>query len=186
MPADSRYPVARSDDGRSFVIADAIGSSFVAGSLVVVHADGTRQLALVEERTLTTPVRLRGRLIGELAVDGIDTGVSHAFDSGRVEPVDSGIVQTLHETTGAVLDIGVNLTPPFGPARLLPKRYCSSSTRRTIWPRRTWIPRSRSRCGSDSSRSPRKDANSVCGCCFRPSVRPRSIPASCPSATIWR
>ncbi|MEV0706315.1 ATP-binding protein [Nocardia aurea] len=129
MPADSRYPVARSDDGRSFVIADAVGSSFVAGSLVVVHADGTRQLALVEERTLTTPVRLRGRLIGELAVDGIDTGVSHAFDSGRVEPVDSGIVQTLHETTGAVLDIGVNLTPPFGPARLLPKKF----NRHTFW-----------------------------------------------------
>ncbi|WP_216911749.1 ATP-binding protein [Nocardia noduli] len=129
MPDDSRYPVARSDDGRSFVIADSVGSSFIAGSLIVVHAGGTRQLAMVEERSQTTPARLRGRLIGELAVDGIDTGASHAFDSGRVEPVDSRIVQTLHDTTGAVLDVGVNLTPPFGPARLLPTRF----NRHTFW-----------------------------------------------------
>ncbi|TQM25709.1 ATP-binding protein [Nocardia bhagyanarayanae] len=120
---------ARSDDGRSFVVADAGGSAFVAGSLVVVVAEGRRQLALVEERSETTPARLRGRLIGELRDEGIDTRSSHAFERGRLAAADTRTVETLHETTGARLEVGVNLTAPGGPARLLPKRF----NRHTFW-----------------------------------------------------
>ncbi|MFB8007655.1 ATP-binding protein [Nocardia sp. NPDC056000] len=130
MPADSAALSARSDDGRSFIVGDAAGSAFVAGSLIViVGGNGRRQLALVEERSETTPVRLRGRLVGELGADGIDTRASHAFERGSIEAADARTVQALHDTTGAVLEVGVNLTEPGGPARLLPQRF----NRHTFW-----------------------------------------------------
>ncbi|MFD6393856.1 ATP-binding protein [Nocardia sp. NPDC055029] len=128
MPTNSQ-PSARSDDGRSFVVTDATGSALVAGSLAVIVAADRRQLVLVEERSETSPVRLRGRLIGELGDNGIDVRVGYPFTDGAVEMVDAETVQTLHETTGALLDVGVNLTPPGGPARLLPKRF----NRHTFW-----------------------------------------------------
>lgn len=121
--------MARSDDGRSFVVPDASGSTLVAGSLVIIAAEGRRQLGLVEERSETVPVRLRGRLIGELADDGLDTRASHAFESAGIETADGATVEQLHATTGAKLEVGVNLTPPGGPARLLPKRF----NRHTFW-----------------------------------------------------
>ncbi|MEU8899171.1 ATP-binding protein [Nocardia sp. NPDC048505] len=129
MRAETSTLLARSDDGRSFVVADAAGSAFVAGSLITVVAEGRSQLALVEERSETTPVRLRGRLIGELTPDGINTRVSHPVREGRVEAADLATVATLHETTGAVLEVGARLTAPGGPARLLPKRF----NRHTFW-----------------------------------------------------
>ncbi|WP_175584359.1 ATP-binding protein [Nocardia cyriacigeorgica] len=125
----STHPSARSDDGRSFLVGDAADSAYIAGSLVLVDADGHRQLGLVEQRSETTPVQLRGRLIGELTADGIDTRTSHAFGHGTLETVDARTVQALHDTTGAVLDVGVALTAPGGPARLLPKRF----NRHTFW-----------------------------------------------------
>ncbi|MFE3447272.1 ATP-binding protein [Nocardia sp. NPDC059180] len=125
----STQPAARSDDGRSFLVIDAADSAYVAGSLVVVDAEGHRQLGLVEHRSETPPVQLRGRLIGELTTDGIDTRTSHAFQHGVLETVDVRTVQALHDTTGAVLDVGVALTAPGGPARLLPKRF----NRHTFW-----------------------------------------------------
>ncbi|MFC4127429.1 ATP-binding protein [Nocardia rhizosphaerae] len=128
MPTNSQ-PSARSEDGRSFVVSDATGSALVAGSLAVIIAGDRRQLALVEERAETTPVRLRGRLIGAVTGDGIDTGAGYPFTDGAVELVDAATVQTLHDTTGAVLEVGVNLTPPGGPARLLPTRF----NRHTFW-----------------------------------------------------
>ncbi|MFI8976817.1 ATP-binding protein [Nocardia asteroides] len=128
MPTSSQ-PSARSDDGRSFVVSDATDSALVAGSLAVIVAAGRRQLVLVEERSETNPVRLRGRLIGELSEDGIDVRTGFAFTDGAVELVDAATVETLHETTGALLEVGVNLTPPCGPARLLPKRF----NRHTFW-----------------------------------------------------
>ncbi|GGN90856.1 ATP-binding protein [Nocardia rhizosphaerihabitans] len=128
MPTNSQ-PSARSDDGRSFVVADATGSALVAGSLAVIVAADRRQLVLVEERSETSPVRLRGRMIGELVDNGIDVRVGYPFTDGAVELVDAETVRTLHETTGALLDVGVNLTPPGGPARLLPKRF----NRHTFW-----------------------------------------------------
>src|SRR5688572_590091 len=96
-------PLARSDDGRSFVVNDASGSSLIAGSLVIVSGGGERQLALVEERSESQPARLRGRLIGVLADGGLDTARSHAFDEGTVEEVDAATIEVLHTTTGALL-----------------------------------------------------------------------------------
>ncbi|MGX1807220.1 ATP-binding protein [Nocardia sp. NPDC055321] len=132
MPADDLAPAtlsARSDDGRSFIVGDAADSAFVAGSLVVIVSAGHRQLALIEERSETTPVRLRGRLVGELTGDGIDTRASHSFATASVEGADTATVQALHDTTGAMLEVGVNLTQPGGPARLLPQRF----NRHTFW-----------------------------------------------------
>ncbi|MEV6275120.1 ATP-binding protein [Nocardia sp. NPDC051832] len=129
MRAEPTSLLARSDDGRSFVVADASGSAFVAGSLITVVAEGRSQLALVEERSETTPVRLRGRLIGELTADGINVRTSYPVQSGRVEPADLDTVATLHETTGALLEVGTRVTAPGGPARLLPTRF----NRHTFW-----------------------------------------------------
>jgi DNA helicase HerA-like ATPase len=122
-------PIARSDDGRSFLVVDASGSSLVAGSLVIISGGGERQLALVEERSETMPARLRGRLIGILGDAVIDTARSHAFEAGTVEAVDTATIDVLHTTTGALLEVGRNLTEPGGPAKLLPRRF----NRHTFW-----------------------------------------------------
>ncbi|WP_067539091.1 hypothetical protein [Nocardia crassostreae] len=105
MAIESAGVSARSDDGRSFVVSNAAGSAFIAGSLVVLVDEGWRQLALIEERSETPPVRLRGRLIGELTEDGIDTRRSHAFERATLEPADAKTVASLHETTGAMLEV---------------------------------------------------------------------------------
>ena len=122
-------PIARSDDGRSFLVGDATGTTLVAGSLVVVSGSGERQLALVEERSETQPPRLRGRLIGVLAEGRLDTARSHPFEAGTVEEVDAATIEVLHATTGALLEVGTNLTMPGGPAKLLPRRF----NRHTFW-----------------------------------------------------
>jgi DNA helicase HerA-like ATPase len=127
--SQTRPIAARSDDGRSFVVADAAGSTLVAGSLVVVTTRGGRQLALVEARSQTVPAMLRGRLIGELAGDELDLRASHAFEHGEIEEAAPATVEALHRTTGARLEVGVNLTSPGGPARLLPHRF----NRHTFW-----------------------------------------------------
>lgn len=120
--------VARSDDGRSFTVEDASHSSLVAGSLVILHAEGARQLAIVEERT-GTPAALRGRLIGELRDGALDLRASHPFARAALEEVDHDTVEMLHASTGAVLEVGDDLTPPGGVARLLPTRF----NRHTFW-----------------------------------------------------
>ncbi|WP_082590598.1 ATP-binding protein [Agromyces sp. Soil535] len=120
---------ARSNDGRSFTVGDAGGTSFVAGSLVIVTGDGERQLALVEDRSDEQPASLRGRLIGVLTDAGLDTARSLPFDTGTLEEVDVATIETLHETTGALLEVGSNLTQPGGPAKLLPHRF----NRHTFW-----------------------------------------------------
>jgi DNA helicase HerA-like ATPase len=120
--------VARSEDGRSFAVDDASGTSLVAGSLVILHGDGARQLAIVEERA-GTPAALRGRLLGELGDGTLDLRSSHPFVSAELEAVDHETVEMLHESTGAMLEVGTNLTPPGGAARLLPLRF----NRHTFW-----------------------------------------------------
>lgn len=119
---------ARSDDGRSFAVDDASGTSLVAGSLVILHAEGVRQLAIVEERA-GTPAALRGRLLGELGDGTLDLRASHPFAAASLEAVDHATIEMLHASTGAVLDVGTNLTPPGGAARLLPLRF----NRHTFW-----------------------------------------------------
>jgi len=127
MDASSEF-LARSEDGRSFTVDHAAGSTLVAGSLVILHADGGRQLGIVEERTVN-PEALRGRLIGELGDGTLDLRASHPFTEAGVEPVDHRTIEMLHESTGAVLEVGTNLMPPGGAARLLPTRF----NRHTFW-----------------------------------------------------
>ncbi len=129
MGADTIEISARSTDGRSFTAADASGSSIVAGSLVTVADDGVRQLALVESRSETEPPVLRGRLLGELVDGRLDTRSSHAFERAAVVPADLDTLDLLHRTSGAQLEVGTALTPPGGPARLLPHRF----NRHTFW-----------------------------------------------------
>ncbi|MDR5701196.1 ATP-binding protein [Agromyces aerolatus] len=119
---------ARSEDGRSFTVEDASESSLVAGSLVILHAEGARQLAIVEERA-GTPAALRGRLLGELGDGTLDLRRSRPFASATLETVDHETIEMLHASTGAVLEVGTNLTPPGGAARLLPLRF----NRHTFW-----------------------------------------------------
>ncbi|HZW41599.1 MAG TPA: ATP-binding protein, partial [Agromyces sp.] len=59
----------------------------------------------------------------------IDTARSHAFEAGTVEAVDTATIDVLHTTTGALLEVGRNLTEPGGPAKLLPRRF----NRHTFW-----------------------------------------------------
>ncbi|WP_350347831.1 ATP-binding protein [Agromyces sp. G08B096] len=127
-----RGVVARSDDGRSFSIADASGTGLVAGALVVLSDDGGRQLAVVEALTDGAAPALRGRLLGELGDPGdarLDVRSSHPFESAAVAAVDEATVEVLHRTTGALLEVGTALTAPGGAARLLPTRF----NRHTFW-----------------------------------------------------
>jgi DNA helicase HerA-like ATPase len=120
--------VARSEDGRSFTVADASGTSLVAGSLVILDAGDGRQLGIVEERS-GEPAALRGRLIGELGDGTLDLRASHPFGEASLAAVDHETIEMLHESTGAVLEVGTDLTPPGGAARLLPTRF----NRHTFW-----------------------------------------------------
>lgn len=126
--SESTGIVARSEDGRSFGVADASGTSLVAGSLVILEADGRKQLGIVEERSGETAA-LRGRLIGELGDGTLDLRSSHPFSEATLATVDHETIEMLHESTGAVLEVGTNLTPPGGAARLLPTRF----NRHTFW-----------------------------------------------------
>ena len=122
-------PLARSDDGRSFVVGDAPGSSLIAGSLVIVSGGGERQLALVEERSeiaaraAPRPAHRRARR----------WRARHRSQppvrEGTVEEVDAATIEVLHATTGALLEVGTNLTDPGGAAKLLPHRF----NRHTFW-----------------------------------------------------
>jgi DNA helicase HerA-like ATPase len=129
MDATSTQLVAQSDDGRSFRIADASGASLVPGSLIVITEDGGRHLALVESRSDGEPAALRGRLLGELVGDGLDTRSSRTFENAAVALADAETVGVLHRTTGAQLEVGTAITAPGGPARLLPHRF----NRHTFW-----------------------------------------------------
>jgi hypothetical protein len=127
MDASSPRATARSDDGRSFHIAGPV-DGFVVGALVVVDDGERRQLALVEHRDEERG-SLRGRLIGLIGDDLLDARATAPFASASVSAVDAASVDLLHAATGAALEIGTDLTPPGGPARLLPHRF----NRHTFW-----------------------------------------------------
>ncbi|BDZ54216.1 hypothetical protein GCM10025870_12890 [Agromyces marinus] len=65
-----------------------------------------------------------------MLADGLlDTRRSSAFAAAAVVSVDPDSIDLLHSATGAALEIGTDLTPPGGPARLLPHRF----NRHTFW-----------------------------------------------------
>ncbi|WP_400995372.1 ATP-binding protein [Agromyces sp. GXQ0307] len=118
---------ARSDDGRSFRIPGP-ADGFVVGALVVVDDGEQRQLGLIEQRD-DEHGHLRGRLLGVISEGLLDTRTTVAFASAAVAAVDPAAVDLLHTATGAALEVGTDLTPPGGPARLLPHRF----NRHTFW-----------------------------------------------------
>ncbi|MFC5789230.1 ATP-binding protein [Agromyces tardus] len=127
MDATAAALTAHSDDGRSLTMPTE-GNAFVVGSLVIVDDGVHRQVALLESRDETTGT-VRGRLIGAIADGVLDTRTSHAFGEAAVSPVDLDALDLLHAATGAALEVGGDLTPPGGPARLLPHRF----NRHTFW-----------------------------------------------------
>lgn len=123
---------AHSDDGRSFTVADAAGTPFIAGTLLLVTTERGRQLALVEEReppSADATETLHGRLLGAIDGDRFDPRGSHAFADASVEAADAETIDRVHASLGATLEIGVNLSPPLRPARLLAHRF----NRHTFW-----------------------------------------------------
>ncbi|WP_430644879.1 ATP-binding protein [Agromyces sp. GXS1127] len=127
MDTTADRPTVRSDDGRSFRISGPV-EGFVVGALVVVDDGERRQLGLVEQHD-EEHGHLRGRLLGVIAEGLLDTRTSVAFASASVAAVDPASVDLLHAATGAALEVGTDLTPPGGPARLLPHRF----NRHTFW-----------------------------------------------------
>ncbi|MGW9630595.1 ATP-binding protein [Agromyces sp. NPDC055520] len=123
---------AHSEDGRSFTVPDASGTPFIAGTLLLVSTAEGRQLALVEERESTAegePEALHGRILG--AIDGtrFDPRGGSAFVGAEVAVADAATIDLVHAAMGATLEIGVNLSPPLRPARLLAHRF----NRHTFW-----------------------------------------------------
>ncbi|WP_438854614.1 ATP-binding protein [Agromyces sp. M3QZ16-3] len=127
MDAPLDRVTARSDDGRSFQITGPV-DGFVVGALVVVDDGERRQLGLVEQHDEVRG-HLRGRLLGVIADGLLDTRATLPFVAASVTAVDPASVDLLHTATGAALEIGTDLTPPGGPARLLPHRF----NRHTFW-----------------------------------------------------
>jgi len=123
---------ARSDDGRSFAIPDASGTPFIAGTLLIVATAGERHLGLVEDREVDDDDgrdALHGRLLGRIVDTGFDPHGGSPFADATVEPADAETIDLVHAAMGATLEIGVNLSPPIRPARLLAHRF----NRHTFW-----------------------------------------------------
>lgn len=123
---------AHSDDGRSFTIPDASGTPYLAGTLLLVIADDDRHLALVEYRETDDddgPETVRGRLLGRIVGTAFDLRGGSPFAGATVELADAETIDLVHAAMGATLEIGVNLSPPVRPARLLAHRF----NRHTFW-----------------------------------------------------
>ncbi|MEF3402503.1 ATP-binding protein [Agromyces sp. CCNWLW203] len=123
---------AHSEDGRSFTVPDAAGTPFIAGTLLLVSTPSGRQLALVEEREQSVdggPEALRGRLLGTVEGARFDPRGGGPFVAAEVELADAETLDLVHTAMGAALEVGVNLSPPMRPARLLAHRF----NRHTFW-----------------------------------------------------
>lgn len=132
MREPSQPVPAHSVDGRSFTVPDASGTPFIAGTLLLVTTARGRQLALVEARAARSdraPEALHGRLLGTIDGDRFDPRGGYPFTDAAVEAADAETIDLVHAAVGATLEIGVNLSPPARPARLLAHRF----NRHTFW-----------------------------------------------------
>ncbi|HEX6030047.1 MAG TPA: ATP-binding protein [Tepidiformaceae bacterium] len=127
MDATAAPLTARSDDGRSLV-TPATNNPFAVGSLVIVDDGLHRQIALIEHRDDDRRI-VRGRLLGVIADGALDMRRSHAFGAAAMWAADGASIDLMHEATGATLEVGLDLSPPSGPVRLLPHRF----NRHTFW-----------------------------------------------------
>ena len=88
------------------------------------------QLGLIEHDDPSVLPAARGRLLGSLDAAGrVDVSATHAFGDARVTPASEDILAAMHASMRATLEVGIDLTPPGGPARLLPHRF----NRHTFW-----------------------------------------------------
>ena len=120
---------ATSRDGRSFHIASLAGPEFGPGTIVLLSTDKSAQIGLIEHADPNDVPAARGRLLGSVDSEGrIDTS-THPFTDAEVAAVSTDTIAAMHHSVRATLNVGTNLTPPGGPARLLPHRF----NRHTFW-----------------------------------------------------
>ncbi len=102
-----------------------------AGALVLlVNQDGPAQLGLIEHDDPSAVPEARGRLLGSVGDAGrVDASTTYAFADAQVTAASDTMIAAMHESTRATLEVGTDLTPPRGPARLLPHRF----NRHTFW-----------------------------------------------------
>jgi uncharacterized protein len=123
--------VATSRDGRSFSIASLSDTALRPGAIVVLLSqDGNAQLGLIEHEDPSADPAALGRLLGSLDADGrVDASTTYAFTDAEVTAAAQTGIAAMHTATRATLEVGTDLTPPGGPARLLPHRF----NRHTFW-----------------------------------------------------
>jgi uncharacterized protein len=121
---------ATSRDGRSFHIASLSGTTLGPGAMVLLVTDGGTQIGLIEHDDPNSVPAARGRLLGTLDSEGrVDGSMTHSFSDADVAPVSTETIAAMDQSVRATLEVGTNLTPPGGPARLLPHRF----NRHTFW-----------------------------------------------------
>ena len=102
---------------------------FGPGTIVLLSTDKSAQIGLIEHADPNDVPAARGRLLGSVDSDGrIDTS-THPFTDAEVAAVSADTIAAMHHSVRATLNVGTNLTPPGGPARLLPHRF----NRHTFW-----------------------------------------------------
>ena len=104
-----------SNDGRSFTVADATGSMFIAGSLVIVTSveratTRTRRGAL--RHAAAAPARAPHRVAHRRRARHRAQPSVRRGDGRGGRPA---TIEALHATTGALLEVGANLTEPGRP-----------------------------------------------------------------------
>ena len=91
---------------------------------------GPSQLGLIEHDDPSAVPAARGRLLGSVDDAGrVDASTTYAFADAQVTAASDTMIAAMHESTRATLEVGTDLTPPRGPARLLPHRF----NRHTFW-----------------------------------------------------
>ena len=120
---------ATSRDGRSFHIASLAGSEFGPGTIVLLSTDQSAQIGLIEHADPNDVPAARGRLLGSVDSEGRIDSSTHPFTDAEVAAVSTDTIAAMHHSVRATLNVGTNLTPPGGPARLLPHRF----NRHTFW-----------------------------------------------------
>lgn len=120
---------ASSRDGRSFQITSLSGTSFGPGAIVQFGTDEGAQIGLIEYADPNSVPAARGRLLGSVRSEGRIDASTHPFSDAQVAAVSTATIAAMHDSVRATLNVGTNLTPPGGPARLLPHRF----NRHTFW-----------------------------------------------------
>ena len=101
----------------------------VLGAIVLLSTDESAQIGLIEHADPNSVPAARGRLLGSVDSEGHINASTHPFTDAEVAAVSTDTIAAMHHSVRATLNVGTNLTPPGGPARLLPHRF----NRHTFW-----------------------------------------------------